>query len=194
MPTFQLQGSLIAMLFRRVRRFLSTRSSFLHRDTLENNTQTKFAFSEGNLKEVARILKGYPPQYKKAAILPILHLAQLQNNNWLSLSAMRYVANLLEMPEMRVYEVATFYTMFNRQPIGRYHIQVCTTTPCQLCGAQKILEAVRKNLGIDIGETTHDGLFTLGEIECAGACVNAPVLTINRDYFVIFLLLSCRKT
>lgn len=97
---------------------------------------------------------------------------------------MNKVAELLEIPRMRVYEVATFYTMFNREKIGKYHVQVCTTTPCELCGSQDILHTIRECLGIGPGETSPDGLFTLDEVECAGACVNAPVMAINDDYYV----------
>lgn len=131
------------------------------------------------------IIDNYPPQYKKAAVIPLLHLAQAQNNNWTSLPVMHAVADLLEMPRMRVYEVATFYTMFNRQPVGKFHIQVCTTTPCQLRGADGLAEGIAKHLGIKCGETSADGLFTLGEMECAGACVNAPMMSVNEDYYVV---------
>jgi NADH dehydrogenase (ubiquinone) flavoprotein 2 len=96
---------------------------------------------------------------------------------------MNHVAQLLEMPPMRVYEVATFYTMFNREPVGKYFLQVCTTTPCQLCGSQSIVDTVKKHLSIEVGQTTPDNLFTLVEVECAGACVNAPVLAVNDDYY-----------
>jgi NADH dehydrogenase (ubiquinone) flavoprotein 2 len=96
---------------------------------------------------------------------------------------MNHVARLLEMPPMRVYEVATFYTMYNREPVGKYFLQVCTTTPCQLCGSSGILQAIEKHLGIKVGQTTPDKLFTLVEVECAGACVNAPVLAVNDDYY-----------
>lgn len=118
-------------------------------------------------------------------------LAQRQNNNFCSLSVMNTVAGMLDMPPMRVYEVATFYTMFNRDPVGKYFLQVCTTTPCELCGASGIVDAIKKELDIDLNGTTFDGLFTLVEVECAGgmcrlftiACVNAPVVAINDDYF-----------
>jgi NADH dehydrogenase (ubiquinone) flavoprotein 2 len=110
-----------------------------------------------------------------------LDLAQQQNDGWLSLAAMNAVAKLLEMPEIRVYEVATFYTMFNRSRIGKYHVMVCGTTPCRLQGAQGIEKALSEHLGVHVGETTADGLFTLGEMECMGACVNAPMIAIA-DY------------
>ena len=142
-----------------------------------------FEFNPENLKRAQAIIQQYPTQYKKAAVIPLLDLGQRQNEGWTSLSVMNYVAKLLEMPPMRVYEVATFYTMFNREPIGKYFLQVCTTSPCQLCGAQNIVETVSKHLGISVGETTPDKLFTLVEVECAGACVNAPVLAVNDDYY-----------
>ena len=118
-------------------------------------------------------------------MIPLLHLAQAQNSNWLPISAMNHVASILQVPRMRVYEVATFYTMFNRDPVGKYFVQVCTTTPCELCGASRVLEALKDEIGCkNIGDTSSDGLFTLVEVECAGACVNAPVIAINDDYYV----------
>lgn len=114
--------------------------------------------------------------------MPLLDLGQRQLG-FTSISVMNYVAKLLEMPPMRVYEVATFYTMYNRNPMGKYHLQVCTTTPCQLCGSDSIMAAVEEHLHIHPGETTKDGLFTFSEVECLGACVNAPMLAVNDDYF-----------
>jgi NADH dehydrogenase (ubiquinone) flavoprotein 2 len=144
-----------------------------------------FIFSSENLPKVAEILSKYPAQYRKAAMIPLLHLAQQQNSNWLPLSAMNHVASVLRVPPMRVYEVATFYTMFNRAPVGKYFVQLCTTTPCQLCGASEVLKALREEIGVEqVGQTSKDGLFTLVEVECAGACVNAPVVAINDDYYV----------
>ncbi|KAJ3221509.1 ndufv2NADH dehydrogenase flavoprotein subunit 2 [Clydaea vesicula] len=96
---------------------------------------------------------------------------------------MNHVAEVLEMPPMRVYEVASFYTMFNRDPVGKYFLQVCTTTPCECSGASEIVKVIEKKLGIKVGGTTKDGLFTLVEVECAGACVNAPVMAVNDDYY-----------
>jgi NADH dehydrogenase (ubiquinone) flavoprotein 2 len=158
-----------------------------HRDTPENNANIPFKFDEDNKKRISEILKKYPEQYKKAAIMPLLDLGQRQNG-FTSISVMNEVARLLEVPPMRVYEVATFYTMYNRQPVGKYFLQLCTTTPCQLggCGSTKILNTIKENLGIEVGETTKDGKFTLVEVECAGACVNAPVMAINDDYYVRF--------
>jgi NADH dehydrogenase (ubiquinone) flavoprotein 2 len=106
---------------------------------------------------------------------------------------MNEVARVLEMPPMRVYEVATFYTMFSREPVGKHFLQVCTTTPCELCGSAAVVEALEVELGIKVGETTPDGLFTLVEVECAGACVNAPVLAVNDDYFVPAHDASCSR-
>lgn len=126
----------------------------------------------------------YPEGHKQAAVIPMLDLAQRQNGGWLPLSAMNKVADILSMPRMRVYEVATFYTMFIRYPIGKYHIQICTTTPCMLRDSDSILHTIEKKLGIHVGETTKDKLFTLSEVECLGACVNAPMVQINDDYFV----------
>ncbi|KXZ51439.1 hypothetical protein GPECTOR_12g402 [Gonium pectorale] len=153
----------------------------IHKDTPQNNPNTTFDFTEANLKVVNDIIARYPPNYKASAIIPVLDVAQQQNGGWLSLTAMNRVAKLLEMPPIRVYEVATFYTMFNRTPIGKYHVLICGTTPCRLQGAQGIEEAVTKHLGVHIGQTTPDGLFTLGEMECMGACVNAPMVAIA-DY------------
>lgn len=126
----------------------------------------------------------YPEGHKAAALIPLLDLAQRQQG-WLPLSAMNKVAEILKMPQMRVYEVATFYTMFIREPIGKYHIQVCTTTPCWLQNSDGIVKAIEKNLDIHMGQTTKDKLFTLSEVECLGACVNAPMVQINDDYYVI---------
>jgi NADH dehydrogenase (ubiquinone) flavoprotein 2 len=133
---------------------------------------------------IVEILKRYPPQYKKAAVLPLLHLAQRQNDMFCSLAVMNKVAEVLEMPRMRVYEVATFYGMFNKQPVGRFHLQVCKTTPCMLRGADDVLRALERRLGIPTGQTTPDRLFTLSTVECMGCCVNAPMVCINDDYYV----------
>ncbi|KAI9805307.1 MAG: hypothetical protein M1833_005760 [Piccolia ochrophora] len=150
----------------------------VHRDTPENNPSIPFNFSQQNLRLIDEIIKRYPPQYKKAAVMPLLDLGQRQHG-FTSISVMNEVARLLEMPPMRVYEVATFYTMYNRSPMGKYHVQVCGT----LRGSDDIMEAVQANLGIHNGETTPDKLFTLTEVECLAACVNAPMVQINDDYF-----------
>lgn len=157
---------------------------FVHRDSPENNPDTPFAFTPENLKRCEAIIKNYPEGHESAAVIPILDLAQRQHG-WLPISAMHAVADLLKMHRMRVYEVATFYTMFNREPVGKFFVQICTTTPCMLggVGSDVILEAIKQNLGINCGETTKDGQFTLMEVECLGACVNAPMVQINDDYY-----------
>jgi len=156
----------------------------VHRDSDYNNPSIPFKFNEQNNKLIDEILKRYPPQYKKAAVMPILDLGQRQHG-FTSISVMNEVARLLEMPPMRVYEVATFYTMYNRDKVGKWHLQVCTTTPCQLggCGSDSIVKAIESHLGIHAGQTTADGLFTYVEVECLGACVNAPMVQINDDYY-----------
>lgn len=160
-----------------------------HRDTPDNNESTPFDFTKENYARVEAIKSLYPEGHKQAAVIPMLDLAQRQNGGWLPLSAMNKVAELLNMPKMRVYEVATFYTMFIRYPIGKYHIQICTTTPCMLRDSDSILHAIEKKLGIHVGETTKDKLFTLTEVECLGACVNAPMVQINDDYYVNYFYL-----
>ena len=144
---------------------------------------TDFIFDKKNLSLAAEIIKKYPTEGKRSAILPLLDLAQRQNGGWLSVSAIEYVANMLEIPYMRAYEVATFYTMFNLKPVGKYHVQVCTTTPCWLRGSDNIMKICEKKLGIKSGELTSNKQFSLIEIECLGACVNAPVVQINDDYY-----------
>jgi len=154
-----------------------------HKDTIYNNSNTPFDFTDENVKLSKQIISKYPPNYEKSAVMPLLDLAQRQCNGWLPLSAMNKVAKILNIPPMDVYEVASFYTMYNRSPIGKHHVQVCTTTPCMLRGAYEILETCKRYLGIEVGETTADGNFTLGEVECAGACVNAPMLSVGDDYY-----------
>lgn len=153
----------------------------VHKETPENNASMTFDFSEANYKVVNEIISRYPPNYKASAVIPVLDIAQQQNGGWLSLAAMNRVAQILGMAPIRVYEVATFYTMFNRSKIGKYHVMVCGTTPCRLQGSQGIEAAITKHLGIHVGQTTPDGMFTLGEMECMGACVNAPMVAIA-DY------------
>lgn len=153
----------------------------VHRHEAHNNWDTEFDFTDANYEKVAEVISRYPSNYKASALIPLLDLAQQQNDGWLSLAAMNRVAKVLDMPEIRVYEVATFYTMFNRSKMGRYHVMVCGTTPCMLQGAKGIYKALKEHLGIDYGQTTPDGMFTLGEMECMGACVNAPMIAVA-DY------------
>jgi len=135
------------------------------------------------MKKANTIIARYPSQYKKAAVIPLLDLGQRQNKGWTSISVMNYIANMLEIPAMRVYEVATFYTMFNREPIGTNFVQVCTTTPCMLRGAYDILKTCEDHLGVKPGQTTPDGKFTLADVECLGACSNAPMIQMNDDFY-----------
>ncbi|KAF2227925.1 thioredoxin-like [2Fe-2S] ferredoxin-domain-containing protein [Elsinoe ampelina] len=154
----------------------------IHRDTPDNNPSIPFKFNQQNEKLIQEILARYPSQYKKAAVMPLLDLGQRQHG-FTSISVMNEVARLLEMPPMRVYEVATFYTMYNRNPVGRFHVQCCTTTPCQLRNSDAIMQAIEEELGIHPGDTTPDKLFTFTEVECLGACANAPMVQINDDYY-----------
>lgn len=142
-----------------------------------------FAFSKENQEKIKGILKQYPEGRQASAILPLFDLAQRQCGGWLPGSAIEKVTEMLDLPVIRGYEVATFYTMFNLKPIGRYHIQICGTTPCMLRGSEGLQEVCKRRLGIESGETTEDGLFTVNEVECIGACVNAPAIQINDDYF-----------
>ncbi len=143
----------------------------------------KFEFNKENLTLAQQIIAKYPKGKQASAVMPLLDLAQRQHHNWIPLAAMDYVADMLEMPAIRVYEVASFYTMYNKQPVGENLIQICRTTPCWLRGSDEITKACKDRLGIGIGETTKDNKFTLVEVECLGACVNAPMVQINDDYF-----------
>lgn len=154
----------------------------VHRDSENNNPEIPFEFTPENAKRAEVIIKKYPPQYKKGACMPLLDLAQRQIG-FTSISAMNYVAKMLDMPPMRVYEVATFYTMYQRKPVGKYHVQVCTTTPCQLCNSDQVMETVMEKLNLKPGEVSPDGLFSLEEVECLGACANAPMFQINDDFY-----------
>ena len=142
-----------------------------------------FEFTPDNLDRAKAHIAKYPPGRQQSAILPLLDLAQRQSGGWLPMAAMHHVADLLRMPRIRVYEVATFYTMFNLRPVGRYLLQACTTTPCWLRGSDAVVAACERKLGIGVGGTTADGLFTLVEVECLGACVNAPILQVNDDFY-----------
>lgn len=142
-----------------------------------------FSFTPENLERANRIIARYPAGKQQSAVIPLLDLGQRQNDNHCSPEVIEYVAQLLDMPPIRVYEVASFYTMFNKQPVGRYLLQVCRTTPCWLRGSDGVTQAVKEFAGIGIGETSADGLFTLVEVECLGACANAPMMQINDDYY-----------
>jgi NADH-quinone oxidoreductase E subunit len=145
-----------------------------------------FAFSAENFEEAKIIIARYPQGNQQSAVMPLLMLAQKQSGGWLPKSAMDYVAEILGMAPVRVYEVASFYTMYNLEPVGQHVVGVCTTTPCWLRGSDGVVEACEKHLGIHCGETTPDGRFTLKEVECLGACVNAPmaqIINAQGEYF-----------
>ena len=142
-----------------------------------------FEFTPENLERARAHIAKYPPSREASAVLPLLDLVQRQMGGWVPRVAMDYVAGLLGMPPIRVYEVATFYTMFQLRPVGRYLLQACTTTPCWLRGSDDVVAACEKKLGIGIGGTTEDGMFSLIEVECLGACVNAPILQVNDDFY-----------
>jgi NADH-quinone oxidoreductase E subunit len=141
-----------------------------------------FVFSEDNLARARAIIDKYPKGREGSAVLPLLRLAQWQAG-WLPQPALDYVADFLRMPPIRVYEVATFYTMFRLKPVGRHHVEVCTNISCWLRGSDDVLAACRERLGIGPGETTEDGMFSVAEAECLGACVNAPMMQIGLDYY-----------
>lgn len=142
-----------------------------------------FAFTKANEKWAKEQIAKYPAGRQASAVMPLLMRAQEQNGGWLNVPAIEYVAGYLSMPTIRVMEVATFYTMYNLKPVGKHVIEVCTTTPCWLRGSDEVVAAAQEELGIGFGETTADGEFTLLEVECSGACVNAPVCSIHKRYY-----------
>jgi NADH-quinone oxidoreductase E subunit len=142
-----------------------------------------FEFTPENLERARGHIAKYPPGRQASAVLPLLDLAQRQMGGWVPRAAMDYVAGLLGIAPIRVYEVASFYTMLNLRPVGRYLLQACTTTPCWLRGSDAVVAACEKKLEVGVGGSTEDGLFTLVEVECLGACVNAPVLQVNDDFY-----------
>ena len=143
----------------------------------------EFKFSEENLLKFDEILKKYPKKNKKSAVMPLLYLAQKQNDNWIPLAAMKYIANLLSMPYISVYEVATFYTMYNLAPVGKHFVQVCTTTPCLIRGADKIVNLCKEKISENENEISKKGSCSWMEVECLGACVSAPMIQINDNYY-----------
>jgi NADH-quinone oxidoreductase subunit E len=158
-------------------------------------------FSEAQLAEVNRLVARYPEGKQKSALLPVLHLAQDSFGGWLSSETMDYVAELLQITPIEVYEVATFYSMYNTKPVGKYMFEVCQTGPCMLRGSDDIIEYIEKTLGIKPGETTADGLFTLKTVECLGACGYAPMMQLGKHYRehltkekVDAIIDECRKT
>ena len=148
----------------------------------ESNKQN-FEWTEQNFSKVQKIIKKYPINRQQSAVIPLLDLAQRQNNGWLSKDAIEKVAETLSMSYIRALEVATFYSMFNLEPIGQNFIQVCRTTPCWLRGSDKLIKIAKEVSGCNLGETSKDNKFTFVEVECLGACCNAPMVQINDDYF-----------
>ena len=142
-----------------------------------------FEFSPENLEEAKKIMKKYPDGKQQSAVMSLLYLAQNQNDNWIPLSAMKYIGKLLDMPYIKVYEVATFYTMYNLTPVGKNFVQVCTTTPCMIRGAYKIVEACKEKISKNENELSADKTCSWMEVECLGACINAPMMQINDDYY-----------
>ncbi len=150
----------------------------------DNSIQpTSFSFNAKNLAKAKDIIKMYPSNFKESAIMPLLSIAQNQNNGWVPKKAIEYVSDLINVPEIKVLELATFYSMYNLSPVGKFHIEVCTTSPCMLRGSDTMLNLCKKKLGISTGQITDDKVFSLGKVECLGACVNAPVVKINENYF-----------
>tara|TARA_B100000029_G_scaffold32051_1_gene30659 strand:+ start:2821 stop:3423 length:603 start_codon:yes stop_codon:yes gene_type:complete len=142
-----------------------------------------FKFTAENLQNAETEIKKYPKERKSSAVLALLYLVQNQNENWIPLVAIEYVAKLLNIPYIQVYEVATFYSMFNLSPVGKYFVQVCTTTPCMIRGSKKIVDVCKKNISENQNELSNNKLCSWTEVECLGACVNAPMMQVNQDYF-----------
>lgn len=146
-------------------------------------SEQSFQFSPENLARAESIVRNYPAGKQASAVLPLLDIAQRQSDNWLPEAVQDYVADFLGIPRIHVREVASFYSMFNLKPVGRYQVHVCRTTPCWLRGADGVVDVCKRKLGIHSGQTTGNGMFTLSDIECLGACVNAPVVQVNDSVF-----------
>ena len=142
-----------------------------------------FEFNSKNFDIAKKIIKNYPEGKQQSAVMALLFLAQRQNNNWIPLIAIKYIAKFLDMPYIKVYEVATFYTMYNLSPVGKFFIQVCTTTPCMIRGAYRLVDACKKKISNKQNELSKNNICSWTEVECLGACVNAPMVQINDDYF-----------
>ena len=143
----------------------------------------KFEFTKTNLELAEKILKKYPMGQKKSAVMPLLYLAQNQNEIWIPLAAMKYIGKFLSMPYINVYEIATFYSMYNLAPVGKYFVQVCTTSPCALRGANKLVNICKEKISNNQNELSQNGLCSWTEVECLGACINAPMMQVNDDYY-----------
>ena len=142
-----------------------------------------FDFNPASLEAAKSIIAKYPKDKQQSAVMALLYIAQKQNSNWIPLAAMKYIGKLLDMPYIKVYEVATFYTMYNLAPVGKHFIQICTTTPCMIRGAHKLVEACKEKISENENELSKDQSCSWMEVECLGACVNAPMLQINDDYY-----------
>ena len=142
-----------------------------------------FAFTKENEAEIKKILAKYPKERQASAVMPLLDLAQRQHDNWIPMKAIEAIANRLDMAEIRVLEVASFYTMYNLKPVGKYFLQACTTTPCMLRGSDDMMRCIKDRYDISSGQTSSCGRFSLLEVECLGACVNAPILQVNDDFY-----------
>ena len=150
---------------------------------VEQNQPDTFEFSAANQKRIEEILKKYPPERKKSAVMPLLDLAQRQHDNWIPNAAIKKIGEILEVPQIKVYEVATFYTMYNLAPVGKYFVQVCTTSPCMLRGSGKIVNLCKKFISEKEGKLSEDKKTSWIEVECLGACVSAPMMQINDDFY-----------
>jgi NADH-quinone oxidoreductase E subunit len=152
-------------------------------DRIASDQPKSFKFTAENEKEIKRIIAKYPKGRQASAVMPLLDLAQRQHDNWIPMAAIEAIAVRLDMAEIRVLEVATFYTMFNLKPVGKYFLQACTTTPCWLRGSDEMMRCIKDRYDIASGQTSDCGRFSLLEVECLGACVNAPILQVNDDFY-----------
>ena len=152
-------------------------------DRIASDQPKTFKFTAENEKEIKRIIAKYPKGRQASAVMPLLDMAQRQHENWIPMAAIEAIALRLDMAEIRVLEVATFYTMFNLKPVGKYFLQACTTTPCWLRGSDEMMRCIKDRYGIASGQTSDCGRFSLLEVECLGACVNAPILQVNDNFY-----------
>ena len=153
------------------------------RDLVADEQPEEFVFSPENELLIKKIVAKYPKGKQASAVMPLLDLAQRQHNNWIPMKAIELIAERLEMAKIRVLEVASFYTMYNLKPVGKYFLQLCGTTPCMLRGSDDLSRCIEDKLGISSGEITEDGKFSFLEVECLGACVNAPIVQVNDDFY-----------
>ena len=150
----------------------------IHKDQPEN-----FVFNEKNIEIAKKIISNYPEGKQQSAVMAFLYIAQRQNDNWIPLQAMKYIAKFLDMPYIKVYEVATFYSMYNLSPVGKYFFQICTTTPCMLRGAYSLVDVCKEKISDKENALSKDNKMSWIEVECLGACVNAPMIQINEHYY-----------